>query len=71
MFRVSQHPSSVLLKSVTAASGTRHNIDAATSLGRGHIGTLGLATFRRLRLQFLLFLMMGAVTAETCTVILQ
>ena len=31
MFRVSQHPSSGLLKTVTAASGTGHNIGKATS----------------------------------------
>ena len=37
MFRVSQHPSSGVLKSVTAASGTRHNIGTATSLQRGHV----------------------------------
>jgi len=38
MFRVSQHPSSVL-KTVTAASDTGHNIGTATSLQRGLIGT--------------------------------
>jgi len=38
MFRVSQHPSSGVLKTVTAASGTGHNIGAATSLQRGLIG---------------------------------
>jgi len=32
MFRVSQHPSSGILKTVTAASGTGHNIGTATSL---------------------------------------
>jgi len=31
MFRVSQHPSSGVLKTVTAASGTDHNICTATS----------------------------------------
>ena len=35
MFRVSQHPSSEVLKTVTAASGTGHNIGTATSLQRG------------------------------------
>ena len=35
MFRVSQHPSSGVLKTVTAASGTCHNIGTATSLQRG------------------------------------
>jgi len=34
MFRVSQHPSSVL-EIVTEVSGTGHNIGAATSLQRG------------------------------------
>ena len=32
MFRVSQHPSSGVLKTVTAASGTGHNTGTATSL---------------------------------------
>ena len=39
MFRVSQHPSSGVLKTVTAASGTGHTTDTATSLQRGLIGT--------------------------------
>jgi len=34
-FRVSQHPSSGVLKTVTAASGTGHNTGTATSLQRG------------------------------------
>jgi len=34
MFRVSQHPSSGVVKTVTAASGTGHNIGTATSLQR-------------------------------------
>ena len=34
MFRVSQHPSSGVLKTVTVTSGTGHNIGAATSLQR-------------------------------------
>ena len=38
MFRVSQHPSSGVLKIVTAASGTGHNTGTATSLQRGPIG---------------------------------
>ena len=37
MFRVSRHPSSGVLKTVTAASGTGHNIGTATSLQRGRI----------------------------------
>jgi len=38
MFRVSQHPSSGVLTTVTAASGTGHNKGTATSLQRGLIG---------------------------------
>ena len=38
MFRVSQHPSSGVLKTVTAASGTRHDTGTGTSLQRGLIG---------------------------------
>ena len=34
MFRVSQDPSSGVLKTVTAASGTGHNTGTATSLQR-------------------------------------
>jgi len=34
MFWVSQHPSSGVLKTVTAASGAGHNIGTATSLQR-------------------------------------
>jgi len=37
MFRMSQHPSSGVLKTVTAASGTGHNTGTATSLHRGQI----------------------------------
>ena len=40
MFRVSQHPSSGVLKTVTAASGTGHNTGTATSLQRGLIGNI-------------------------------
>jgi len=39
MFQVPQHPSSGVLKFVTAASGTGHNTGTATSLQRGLIGT--------------------------------
>jgi len=35
MFLVSQHPSSGVLKTLTAASGTGHNTGTATSLQRG------------------------------------
>jgi len=38
MFRVSQHPSSGVLNTVTAASDTGHNSGTATSLQRGLIG---------------------------------
>ena len=38
MFRVSQHPSSGVLKIVTATSGTDHNTGKPTSLQRGQIG---------------------------------
>ena len=41
MFRVSQHPSSGVLKTVTATSGTSHNTGTATSLQRGLIGHVG------------------------------
>ena len=40
MFRVSEHPSSGVLKTVTAAFGTGHNIGTATSLQRGLIRIL-------------------------------
>ena len=39
MFRVSQHPSSGVLKTVTATSGTGHNTGTATSLQHGLMGT--------------------------------
>jgi len=39
MFRVSQHPSSGILKIVPAASGTGHTTCTATPLQRGLIGT--------------------------------
>jgi len=35
MFRVSQHPSSRVIKTVTAASGTGHNSGTANSPQRG------------------------------------
>jgi len=46
---------------LTAASGTGHNIGTATYYD----------LYQRLRLQFLVLLMMGAVTPETCRVTLQ
>ena len=80
MFRVSQHSSSGVLKTVTATSGTGHNTGTATSLQRGLIRPrwrevalpiLPYDLYRRLRLQFLVLLIMGVVTPETCTVTLQ
>jgi len=68
MFRVLQLPSSGVLKTVPAASGTGHTTCTATPLQRGLIGT---DLYRRLRVQFLILLMMGAVTHETCRVVLQ
>jgi hypothetical protein len=47
MFRVSQHPSSGLLKTVTAASGTGHNIGTATSLQRGQWSGLSVNKYLR------------------------
>ena len=41
IFRVSQHPSSGVLETVTAAAGTGHNIGTATSLQRGRSGHVG------------------------------
>jgi len=38
-FRVSQHPTSGVLKTITAVSGTGHNTGTATSLQRGLIKT--------------------------------
>ena len=44
MFRVSQHPSSGVLETVTAASGTGHNTGAATSLQRGQVWSVPTCT---------------------------
>jgi len=41
MFRVSQHPSSGVLKTVTTASGTGHNTGTATSLQCSQCGHVG------------------------------
>jgi len=73
MFRVSTAPSSGVLKTVTAASGTGHNIGTPTSLQRGQIGTAApiWPRWRETAVQFLVLLMMGAVTPETCRVILR
>ena len=42
MFRVSQNPSSGVPETVTAASGTGHNIGPATFFQRGQVGTWDL-----------------------------
>jgi len=39
MFRVSQHPSSGALKTVTATSGIGHNVGTTTSFQRGLVKT--------------------------------
>jgi len=70
MFRVSQRPSSGVLKPVPAASSTGHTTCTATPLQRGLIETQ-YDLYRRLRVQVLILLMMGAVTPETCGVVLQ
>jgi len=44
MFRVSSHPTSGVLKTVTAASGTGHNIGEATSLQHDQVGTGSVGT---------------------------
>ena len=69
MFRVSQHPSSGVLKTVTAPSGTGHNTGTATSLQRGLIGIVPI----RPKAAVTVFSTPddGAVTPETCRVTLQ
>jgi len=44
MFRASQHPSSEVLKTVTATSGIGHNVGRATSFQRGLIKSLDQTT---------------------------
>jgi len=58
VFRVSQRPSSGVLKTVTAASGTGQNIGTATSLQRCPIGP----RWREVALPILLPVPEGAVT---------
>jgi len=77
MFRVSPHTLSGVLKTVTAASGTGtslHRCQIGTESRSGHVGGKQFYRYndlyRRLRLQFLVLLMMGAVTPETCRVTL-
>ena len=64
MFRVSQHPSSGVLKTVTAASGTGHNTGTATYLQRGLIGT-GLCECILLHLVGFLLTLLSCVTYST------
>jgi len=77
MFWVSQHPSSGVLKTVTAASSTGRNTGTATSFHgpiRPRWKEVAVPVLRpvpRLQLQFLVLLMMGAVTPETCRLTLQ
>jgi len=47
MFRVSQHASSGVLKTVTAASSTGHNTGTATSLQSGLIGHFAVNKYLR------------------------
>ena len=67
MFRVSQHPSSGVLKTISATSGIGHDAGTATSFHRGLIRT-GVSESCGM---FLVLLMMGAVTPETCRVTVQ
>jgi len=72
MFRVSQHPSSGVIKTITATSGTGHNIGTATSLQRCQIRPRWReVAVMEVAVTVLVLLMMGAVTPETCRVTLQ
>jgi len=82
MFRASQHPSSGALKTVTATSGIGHNTGTATSFQRGLTSpeqtTLEGSSCTSIMTytsgsgyNFLVLLMMGAVTPETCRLTLQ
>jgi len=51
MFRVSEHPSSGALKTVTATSGIVHNVGTATSFQRGLIKTAETPETCRVTLQ--------------------
>jgi hypothetical protein len=66
MFRVSQHLSLGVLKTVTAASGTGHNTGTATSLQRGLMATLEESSCTSI-----MTCTGVAVTPETCRVTLQ
>ena len=77
-FRASQHPSSGALKTVTATSGIGHNTGTATSFQRGliiprwkEVAVPVLWPIPEVAVTFLVLLMMGAVTPETCRVTLQ
>ena len=76
MFRASQHPSSGALKSVTATSDIGHNTGTATSSPdqttlEGSSCTIVMTYTRGSGYNFLVLLIMGAVTPETCRVTLQ
>ena len=64
-FGCPSHPSSGVLKNLTAASGTDHNIRVTTFLQRGHAGGRLLPRYydlyQKLQLQFYVLLMMGAM----------
>ena len=66
MFRVSQHPSSGVLKTVPAASGTGHTTCTYSYFPPTWSDRDGVSIR-----QFLILLMMGAVTPETCRVVWQ
>ena len=65
MFRVSSHPSSGVHKTVTAASGTGHITYHGNNLPPAWPDTWH-DLYQKLRLQFYVLLMMGAMTPETC-----
>jgi len=67
MFRVSQHPSSGVLKTVTAASSTGPNTGTATSLQRGLIGP----RWREVAVTVFSTPDDGCCDTETCRVTLQ
>ena len=70
MFRVSQHPSSGVLKTVSAISDIGHDTGAAISFQRGLVRT-GVSESCGMYLAHLVLLMMAAVTPETCRVTVQ
>jgi len=69
MFRVSQHPTSGVLNTVTAASGTGHNIGPATSFQRGQVGTYDARNHELKILQH--FVDMAGLSERTLTKLLR